>query len=269
MKTKFIFRLLSMSFALVLLWSFNVSAANWGAETSASTFDAPSYYTNHTIDDDGGQDSINSYSSVSDNRGNAQADASIGLELQLKAEAYHTSGMTGASGQARVIQEYTYSGEATTDLRLAIELSGGVYNSGNSDAFIQIGVYAFKEEPFDYYPYIGTLYYEIGAQLMQGSDLYEEGASAFEQTYYEGEDILDINGFDFTVEPGETFYIMATLEATAVYNQSWADSFSTLDVYFYDDSNLSVGSEVPLPGALCLFLSGLGGITFLRRKESN
>lgn len=269
MKLRF-FRTGLVVLSILLLSAFQASAmvvaTNWGAETSASTFFAPSYYTDFDGNYDGGMGSVMASSTFSDHRGNAAAYAALGLAPQLKARAEHIAGTNGAWGQALAIEEFTYSGSSAATLQLDVSLTGSVLDPYSSnDVWVRAQVYAFKAENFYYSWDPGTLFYEMGATLMEG----EPGAAGASELYLEFEgNTIDGSLTDsivFDVDPGETFFVWARLLTSAVWNGTEADAYNTLDLSFTDTDNLTAGS-VPVPGTFLLLFSGLVGLASIRRK---
>ncbi|MBU1055550.1 MAG: hypothetical protein KKC46_17270 [Proteobacteria bacterium] len=260
-------------FALFLGELTYVSAALgsniYGTETSAATFYAPSYYTDFNPTNDGGQGVSYAQSSITDSRGSADAESVLGIASTLKAKAEHFDGINGAWANARTIQGYTYTGAASTTLTLNAILTGSLYDPAASDSVI-IGaeIYVYQPINFDYCYDPGTLLFELGAKLFYDED-YDNSSMAlsFLDTITNGS---TSNSIFLDLDPGQSFYVVSTLNATAVGSNSSADAYNTLNLTFDDTTDLALGATtVPIPGAIWLMGSGfLGMIAFIRRRSN-
>lgn len=271
MRNKKLWMVLAIFSTITILWVSPAFAAStgplYGAETSVSTFYAPSY-TDLNSDHDGGQGFTASESSISDDRGEAQANSTLGLAPVLKAKAYHTDdGLNGARGTAWAIEGYTYTGSSTQNLSLAVDLTGSIYNPLDNKTWLLAAVYVCNAANFVYCTDLGKLFLEYEATLINGK-FGEAGASGlylgFNETVTNGSDSGNI---DFDVDPGQQFYVWAYLHAQAEYDQSLADAYSTLTLEFDTTTNLTAQSTVPIPGAVWLLGSGLLGLVAVRRKR--
>lgn len=262
----------------MLLQANRVSAAavvldpQWGAEATTATFWAPSYWTDFALDSDGGVAVESAYSDIADARGNAKASAELlaggGITPTLKAEAYHTSepSLDGAYGSAFAIEAYQYNGLATLDLTLTGTLTGDLYKpSGSDDATgISAQIYIFKERNFYYCGDIGTL---LGEYLAVSKGDFSLGIN---ETVTGG---VDADSMTFTVDPGEIFYLWAELNTYGLWDNAYADAFSTLTLDFDQDGDLQAHAlgnpAVPIPSAILMIGPALLALIGLRRKIRN
>lgn len=230
----------------------------WGAQTSASTAYAPSYWTDFDGMYDGGSGMTDSYATFEDNRGSAQASAALqaaGIMPVLKAEGYlKGAGNNGASGGGLAAELYTYTGAATATLEINAALSGEVYDPEGRGSQVRARIYIFEAPNFVFCQDPGTIIYEYGAAEKASFELFlEEG------------DTLVQGSATFDVQPGETFVLWADLGAEAEWGTAYADAFSTLSLDFTDPTGLVALS--PEPASLALMLGGLAAARFVRRRR--
>ncbi|MBU1055837.1 MAG: VPLPA-CTERM sorting domain-containing protein [Proteobacteria bacterium] len=242
----------------------------YGAETSTTTFYAPSYYTNFEGTYAGWQGETYAHSSFTDDRGSAEAESTLGLNINLKAKALHLSGLdNGAWATAQAIQGYTYTGAASTTLSLNAILTGSLYDpDASSRVYLGADIYVYQPINFGYYYDPGTLLGELGAKLFYDED-YENSTMGLEFS----DTITDGSVSDsilLALDPGQSFYVVSILHARAVGSNSWADAYNTLNLTFDDTTDLVLGATtVPIPGAIWLMGSGLLGMIALIRRRSN
>lgn len=256
--------------------NFSVAQAAiiYGAQTYTRTIYAPSYYQIHNSTVDGGQDSIYAHSEITDEWGSAEAESTLGLDINLKAKAAHISGTSdGAIANANAIQGYTYTGAGPSSLALTAALTGSIHNpAASNNVYLSADIHIYKPINFGYYYDPGTLLGELMADLFYSDD-YENSSMHL--------DLLDTisNGTDsdsviLNLEAGQSFFVVSSLTARAS-NQigSWADAYSTLDLSFDDTANLTLGAEsttVPIPGSIWLMGAGfMGLIGFVRNRQKN
>ncbi len=243
----------------------NAIADQSGAETYTRTFDAPSFRTNYDSTVDGGQGSVLAHSTITDDRGSAEAYATLGLDPILKVKAEHLGiPLKGAIATAWAIQGYTYTGSTTESFTLNPELTGSVNNPAESSGiglFAEICIYGV--DSFEHYTDRGSLG-EIGAELIH--DTAETFLSITETTT----DGSKSGSIVFDLDPGQSFYLWAELNAIAINSSSSADAYNTLNLTFDDTTNLELGATVvPIPGAIWLLGSGLVGLIGFARRRSN
>jgi hypothetical protein len=128
--------------------------------------------------------------------------------------------------------------------------------TGSND--IEARMYMFQDENFEYSPSPGTILFESSSQLFPGFEPFANNAGPT------GFDVLlgNVNGpvnetrqFDFTIQPGDSFYVWARLVATAD-NPGEVDAFSTLSASFTNTQGLQPAAVVPEPATMCLLLAG-------------
>ena len=242
-----------------------VDLTQFGAQAYTDTASCPSFCTSFgaggTV---GGVGSTNVSNSFSDSRGNAAAqailDPSSGLSLPiLRAEAYVTgSGSSSAFGTAIAAEGYTYEGAAPKTFDLDITLTGEVFDPtpGDGDTDIEAQIYIFGAEGYEYGFDAATLIFELGVVDIASAGL---SLAAGETS--------DSFTLSFTLDPGQSVFLQATLGADAERDLSFADSFSTLTTSFQDPVGLVAASTVPEPGTFALVVLGLAGVARSGRRR--
>jgi len=153
------------------------------------------------------------------------------------------------------VQGYTNTAATPLETALIVNLSADI--SGAND--LEARVYMFETEDFEFRSDSGTILFESSSQLFPG---FEDRANNLGP---EGFDIQFKNAagaveetrtFDFTLAPGDSFYIWARFVATAD-NAGEVDAFSTLTASFSNTTGLAPAAidPVPIPATLPL----LGG----------
>jgi hypothetical protein len=170
---------------------------------------------------------------------------------------------TGTRGQAVAwgVQGYTNTGSTALSTTLVMDLSATLTGPNDLEAallLLETTPYAFSLDP-------GTMIFETGSlwpgfgELAKGLD-----PEDFRVDLNDFSGVVDrVRQFDFTVQPGESFYVYAYLEATAE-REGVVDAFSTLTASFTDTTGL-VPAAVPEPGSVLLAV--LGGMLFLGRRR--
>jgi hypothetical protein len=239
----------------------------WGTQVVVSSADCPSFCTSFTFGPaDGGLNQASGFSSVDTNRGNAQALAQLaagtGLVVPtLKAEAYGEPLQSGSAfSTAFGVEGYTYTGLAPKTFSLDITLEGSVSDPTplDGDTFIEAEIYVFEAENFFFSNDIPTLIFEAGAVVVDSTTLsIEDELNAIRQ-----------QTFTFELQPGQSVYLWANLDAEAQRDESFADAFSTLEFSFDDSEGLEAAS-VPEPGTLALLALAPGMAAAARRRRSS
>jgi hypothetical protein len=212
---------------------------------------------------DGGEGATSAFQEMDRNGGDALSRASVTLEQggyvpTLRAQA--TANPTHAQAVAWGVQSYRNTSASPLPVTLSLDLSANI--TGSND--IEARVYLFQESGFEFYKDSGTMLFESSSQLWEGFESYANnlGPDGFD---------IDINNytgavneqrqFEFTVDPGEAFYVWARLVTTAD-NPGESDAFSTLTASLSNIQGLTP-TVVPEPGTLFLML--LGGVAVLAR----
>jgi hypothetical protein len=132
--------------------------------------------------------------------------------------------------------------------------------TGGND--IEARMYLFQDENFQYRSDPGTILFESSSQLFPGFESFANNAGPT------GFDVLlgNVTGpvdetrqFDFTVDPGDSFYVWARLLATAD-NPGEVDAFSTLTASFTNTQGLQPAAVVPEPATAWLSVGGMLGL---------
>jgi hypothetical protein len=173
-----------------------------------------------------------------------------------------TASPTRANAVAVGVQGYRNNSGAIINTTLSLDLSATI--TGGND--IGASVYLFKTAGFEYYADSGTILFESSSELWDGVEPFANnlGPEGFDI------DIKNFSGtvdeqrtFDFSIAPGESFYVWARLETEAD-NPGVADAYSTLTATLSNTEGLAP-ALVPEPDVALLFLIG-GGMAFFARR---
>ncbi len=199
------------------------------------------------------------YLSAESQSASALADRGFLPTLQARA----TNEGTRAQAVAWAVQGFTHTGTVPLDTSLVLNLTADVTGANDLNA----NLYLFQEEGFQFYQDPGTMLFESSSQLWPGFEPFTNnlGPEGFDISVrdFTGA-VSEVRSFDFTVQPGESFYVWARLVATAD-NLGEADAYSTLTASFTNTDGLSPAA-IPEPGAPVLLLLAAGGTLFLRRR---
>lgn len=215
---------------------------------------------------DGGLNVASSSQTLSSGSNNALAEASSDLSVTgfvptLRARA--TAAPTSAQAVAWGVQGYTNVGADPLSTTLFLNLTADI--TGSND--VKARLYLFEEANFDFSTDPGTILFESSSQLWPGFDSFANNAGPT------GFDVLFNNhtgpvneqrSFDFTVQPGDSFYVWSRLVATAD-NTGVADAFGTLTASFSNIQGLEPAAVVPEPSAFILLATAL--LALLRRRK--
>jgi hypothetical protein len=244
--------------------SASASLTKWHAEVQVSNGSG----TNTHFAFDGGVNQASAYQDLSDPFGNAFAEASSSLSVSgyvptLRARA--VADPTRAQAVAWGVQGYRNAGAGTLSSTLQLRLSADL--SGSND--IQASIYMFQEENFQFSKDPGTILFESSSQLWPGFEPFANNPSP------SGFDVMirnhsgpvnELREFDFTVDPGDGFYIWAYLVATADLPGE-VDAFSTLTASFTNTEGLEPAAVVPEPATLALLMPAVIVILVRARRR--
>lgn len=206
-------------------------------------------------------------SSVSLAGGGASGQASAALNENGYVPTLRTiAGNDGRRAQAVAwgVQGFTNTSGTILNTTLNLNLTGSV--TGGND--LRASVYLFQTANFEYYQDRGTILFESSSQLWPGFESLANnlGPEGFDVSYFNHTgDVAAQRSFDFSVPPGEDFYVWVNLVSTAK-NIGVSDASSTLTASLSNTNGLVPAAAVPEPGALTLFLAA-GALSFLRRRR--
>ena len=248
-------------------------ASGFGVTAGADTFaNCPSFCTGDSEFDSNGGPASSFASATSTRYGLSRAQAFYSSAKtylpELKALSTSTAGQ-GGSASAFGVQGYAYEGTATTTLTIDFQLDANVFDSGTfgtESTSASIGVLGLSSvDPSMpvvgpvYYASFGTWYFEnIGTRL--GTD------SLFVNT----PNGSDTGSIMFTVNPGDVFFVGASLSASS--RTGIADAFNTFTATFNNPtvaSQLTIANAtaVPEPSSLILLSVATGCFAALRRRR--
>ena len=166
-----------------------------------------------------------------------------------------------AYSRALALQKFTYDGGSTSNFQLNFNLHGDV--SSNSSLRADIGI-ILADQVYFYSQYgFATNFFEGGA--MMGPDLGYD--AIFSST---GMDQNTQGHLAFDIQPGDSFFVYASVEATA--RNGLVNAWNTLSMDFTDSTGLTAASfipsaSVPEPSSVILMLSII--LLFSSRKILN
>ncbi len=198
--------------------------------------------------------------------GNASSEASSSLSGNgyiptLRATA--VAGSTRAQAVAWGVQGFSNMSSESLSTTLLMNLTAEV--TGGND--VSASVYLFQDENFEFYTDRGTMLFESTSMLWPG---FKEFTNNLGPTGFDVQK-RDITGsvnesrsFDFTVDPGDSFYIWAQLVATADQTGE-VNAFNTLTASLTNIEGLQPAasdsnSVVPEPAGLTYFFVAAIGL---------
>ncbi|WDE04292.1 PEP-CTERM sorting domain-containing protein [Thalassomonas viridans] len=261
---------------LSAVMSFTAQASlisHYGAYAGGSTAsNCPSYCSTSDGGDilrasDGGQSSNSAYASEV-SYGYAEAYAALdGSSYLPTLKVQASSGnRKGGDAEAFAMQRYTYTGNEATTIDLDFNLHGSVAdnaNGGYNSNSLRADVAIFIGDSLAWSTDLATLYYELAY------DMEKDKSSLFINS---GTDVNQPGSLSFDLEPGENFFVVASIKAKS--RNGEADAWNTLSLSFADDTGLVAASadntqvDVPEPASLGMFGLTLGLLSLRRRKKT-
>lgn len=251
--------------------------SGYGVSAGASTFsDCPSFCTGDSDFDSNGGEFASNASAISSVFGTSKARAYYnGSETylpELKAFSSSTGGQ-GGSASAFGVQGYTYEGTESETITIEFVLDANVLDSGSfgsestSASLGVLGASGPLSSSPEYFSDFGTWYFEnLNDQLGNGSVAINTPNGS------------DSGSVSFIVEPGDIFFVGASIRASS--RTGTADAFNTFTSSFInltDGSRSDVGSRlfvanpvsvsVPEPSSLAFLSAIICGFTARRRRS--
>ena len=246
----------------------------YGAYAGTSTAsNCPSYCTSSNggefAYDSAGGELIDSAYATEITYGNTQAYAALNGSSYLPTLKVQTSAdyRKGSGAHAYAMQSYSYTGSDATTIDLDLNLHGSVGdNSGNQYASntLRADIAVFIGDSLEWSTDLATLYYEIAYGMEK------DMTSLF---INDGNDVNEGGNLSFDLEPGQHFFIVASMEANS--KNGFVDAWNTLSLNFEDDTGLVAASagnvpvDVPEPASLGIFALALSLISFSRIKKKS
>ncbi|MBK7948247.1 MAG: hypothetical protein IPK00_05800 [Deltaproteobacteria bacterium] len=227
---------------------------DWGVSASSATANCPSFCTSFSFGVFGGglnesdaSSTVANVQGTGDSRATLDVTSGISVPVLRAAGSSVESSLGSGFGDAFAVEGYSYDGAEPSSFTIDVSLTGVVVDSTpvDLDTSIDARVVVFQEAPFSFTSDYGTLVFEFGAVPIDETQLRLTGSSTSASS-----------SLTFTVNPGESFYVWATLGADAERDLSSADALSTLTMVFQDSTGLTAAS-VPEPGAMPMLCAGV------------
>lgn len=216
---------------------------------------------------DGGLNQASSFQEISTLGGSGMSEAAASLgttgfvpTLQVRAIDAGTDAQAVAWG----VQGYTNASASPLSTTFVMSLTGDI--TGANDLFASL--YLFQDEGFEYFRDPGTVLFESSSQLWPGFEDFANnlGPTGFDISVANTAGPVDqTRSFDFTVDPGDSFYVYGRVVANAD-QLGEVDAFGSLTASFSDTMGLVPAAVVPEPGTAALLAPGLLGLAGLRRR---
>lgn len=219
---------------------------------------------------DGGLNAASSAQTLASPFGDATATAASELSVSgfipaLRATATHDG--RRAQAVAWGVQGYTNVSADPVSTSLEMHFTADV--TGSND--VEARLYLFEDENFEFSKDPGTILFESTSQLWPGFDAFANnlGPEGFDISRKNHVGPIDeFRTFDFTVAPGDSFYVWARLVATAE-NAGTADAFSTLTASFTNTAGLApAAASIPEPRVAVWLVLALASVAALPRRRS-
>ena len=215
---------------------------------------------------DGGLNDPSSAVTLVRSGGGAISEASSSLNADgfiptLRARANNHG--TRAQAVAWGVQGYTNTSASPLDTSLVLDLSATI--TGSND--VEARIYLFEDENFEFSPDPGTILFETSSQLWPEFPANDLSPTGFDIDINNFTGVVDEQRtFDFTVAPGDSFYVWGRLVVTAD-TPGVADAFSTLTASLTNTSGLEP-AVVPEPSRALLLVLGALGFCLRRRHAA-
>ncbi|WP_299660507.1 hypothetical protein [uncultured Psychromonas sp.] len=263
----------SFKFALAGALTLLVSSANASVIEGVGAFTAvgtaghcPSFCTElFSYTSDGDEGSTQAYSELNEYAYGQAYSSFVSesymplLRVETNAAAYKNSLATAFS-----VQNFTNTGTETKTVNLDVNLHGSVSDNSsdnhNTDNYLSASIAILGGTSLDWYPNFATLVYEIGQRLIDPMGVY----------IGDGVDVNNSETVTFTVNAGESFYIVSEMRAKS--QDGYADAWNTLSMSFKDGSDLQAAIQVAtapvsVPEPKTLFLLALCLLAILVKKR--
>lgn len=263
-RTRVAARILLGACAIVVLGAGNASAlTEWRTQVQVTVGSG----TGTQFAFDGGLNESSASQTISASGGSGMSEAystlsETGYIPTLKVKAVDNG--TRAQAVAWGVQGFTNTTGAAIDTGLVLTLTGNIV--GNND--LQARVYLFEDENFEFSTDPGTILFESSSQLWPGFESFANNAGPTGFDVFVSNTpgpVSETRQFDFTVDPGDSFYVWSRLLATAD-QLGEVDAFNTLTATLTNNVGFTPAAVVPEPSTASLFVIGLLGLGMLHRS---
>jgi hypothetical protein len=214
---------------------------------------------------DGGLNAPSASQTLSNGSGTGTASSSLspdGYIPTLRVRA--TDAGTRAQAVAWGVQGYTNTSGEVLFTSLIMNLTANITGSNDLSA----SVYLFEDENFEFAILPGTILFESSSQLWPGFETFANnlGPTGFDiQIKDTAGPVDEVRQFDFSVDPGDSFYVWTWMLGTADVTGE-VDAFNTLTASFTNTAGLTPAA-VPAPAIPWLLGWSTAGLALTARRR--
>ncbi|KGJ91906.1 hypothetical protein [Colwellia psychrerythraea] len=254
--------------AATCVMSFSVQAnlmTGYLTLVDTTTAECSSYCTNYSSTFDGGEMQASAESTINGSGSSASALSDLTGSTYLPNLKVKSTASANYSGVANAyaVQRYKYTGPSYKTISINLNLHGSsMENTANDETYISSNTGIVMGAELDYYPNFDLLY-ELGTEF----------AAVASMRIRNGIDVNEAGVLNFDVNPGDIFFVISDMKATA--QDGYSDAWNTLTMNFTDPTNLVAASaptgpvpSIPEPKIILLFVFALFSLNMRRLNKA-